>query len=159
MHTIVAMTDVTQFVSRNRWRDLNNLYRPIRREDREPNDGSGVCSCHFRGGDKKASREVFERNKSKLFDFEEPKPSKRGTKRKSSPLKENLLLPDTEIPSLPSKLDGQAVKVENIILEVKLENKQRELEETKQKEKYARKCYTVANLSDRVICMETGLPN
>ena len=135
MHAIVAMIDVTQFVSRNRWRDLNNLYRAIRREDREPNDGSRVCSCHFRGGDKKASPEVFERNKSKLFDFEKPKPSKRGTKRKSSPLKENLLPDDTkaetEIPSLPSKLDDQAVKVENIILEAKLENKQRELEETK----------------------------
>ena len=158
------MIDVTQFVSSNRRRDLNNLYHPFRREDRETNDGSRVCSCHFRGGDKKASPKVFERNKSKLFDFEEPKPSKRGTKRKSSPLKENLLLPDntradTEAPSLPSKLDVQAVKVENIILEAKLENKQRELEETKQKEKYARKCYTVANLSDRVICMDTGLPN
>ena len=158
------MIDVTQFVSSNRRRDLNNLYHPFRREDRETNDGSRVCSCHFCGGDKKASPEVFERNKSKLFDFEEPKPSKRGTKRKSSSLKENLLLPDntktdTEAPSLPSKLDVQAVKVENIILEAKLENKQRELEETKQKEKYARKCYTVANLSDRVICMDTGLPN
>ena len=158
------MIDVTQFVSSNRRRDLNNLYHPFRREDREPNDGSRVCSQLFLGGDKKASPEVFERNKSKLFDFEEPKPSKRGTKRKSSPLKENLLLPDntkadTEAPSLPSKLDVQAVKVENIILEAKLENKQRELEETRQKEKYARKCYTVANLSDRVICMETGLPN
>ena len=142
----------------------SNLYRPFRRDNREPNDGSRVCSCHFRGGDKKASPEIFERNKSKLFDFEEPKPSKRGTKRKSCPLKENLLLPDntnaeTETPSLPSKFDGQAAKVENIILEAKLENKQRELEEMKQKEKYARKCYTVANLSDRVICMETGLPN
>ena len=118
----------------------SNLYRPFRRDDREPNDGSRVCSCHFRGGDKKASPEVFERNKSKLFDFEEPKPSKRGAKRKSWPLKENLLLPDntnaeTETPSLPSKFDGQAAKVENIILEAKLENKQRELEETKQKEK------------------------
>ena len=75
----------------------------------------------------------------------EPKPSKRGTKRKSCPLKENLLLPDdtkteTETPSLPSKLDDQAARVENIILEAKLENKQRELEETKQREKYARKC-------------------
>ena len=50
-------------------------------------------------------------------------------------------------------------KLQNIILEAKLENKQSQLEETKQKEKYARKCYTVANLSNRVICMETGLPN
>ena len=116
MHAIAALIDVTQFVSSNRRRDLNNLYRPFRREDREPNDGSRVCSCHFRGGDKKASPEVFERNKTKLFDFEEPKPSKRGTKRKSSPLKENLSLPDnekaeTEAPSLPSKLDGQPVNI------------------------------------------------
>ncbi|KAK2564321.1 hypothetical protein P5673_012581, partial [Acropora cervicornis] len=66
------------------------LGRYGRRDDREPNDGSRVCSCHFRGGDKKASPEVFERNKSKLFDFEEPKPLKRGTKRKSCPLKENF---------------------------------------------------------------------
>ena len=102
----------------------SNLCRLFRRDDREPNDGSRVCSCHFRGGDKKASPEVFERNKSKLFDFEEPKPSKLGTKRKSCPLtlKENFLLPDnteteTETPSLPSKLDDQAAKVENIILE------------------------------------------
>ena len=73
-------------------------------------------------------------------------------------LPDNTIKAETQIPSLPSKLDGQAVKVENIILEAKLENKQRELEDTKQKEKYARKCYTVANLSDRVICMETGLP-
>ena len=150
------MIDEAQLVSGNRRRDLNNLNHPFRREDREPNDGSRVCSCHFRGGYKKASPEVFERNKSKLFHFEEPKPSKRGTKRKSYPLKDNLLLPDntkaeTETLSLPSMLDGQAVKVENSILEAKLANKQRELEETKQKEKYARKCYTVANLSDRVI--------
>ena len=66
---------------------------------------------------------------------------------------------ESETPSLPSKLDGQAVKTENITLEAKLENNERELEETKQKEKNARKCYTVANLSDRVICMETKLPN
>ena len=158
------MIDVAQLVSSNRRKDLNNLYLPFRREDREPNDGSRVCSCHFRGVDKEASPEVFERNKSKLFDFEEPKPSKRGTKRKSYPLKENLLLPgntkaEAETPSLPSMLDGQALKVENIILEAKLENKQRELEETKQKEKYAGKCYTVANLRERIVCMETGLPN
>ena len=55
---------------------------------------------------------------------------------------------ETEAQSLPSKLDCQAVKIDNIILEAKLENNQRELEETKQKEKYARKCFTVANLSD-----------
>ena len=73
MHTIAAIIDVTQFVSSNRRRDLNNFYRPFRREDKEPNDGYLVCSCHFRGGDKKASREIFERNKSKLFDFEERK--------------------------------------------------------------------------------------
>ncbi|XP_044168130.1 uncharacterized protein LOC114973302 [Acropora millepora] len=127
-------------LERKRW------IRQIRRDDREPNDGSRVCSCHFRGGDKKASPEVFERNKSKLFDFEEPKPKTLETWNE-----EKIIL--------PSKLDDQAAKVENIILEAKLENKQRELEETKQKEKYARKCYTVANLSDRVICMETGLPN
>ena len=99
----------------------SNLYRPFRRDDRKPNNGSRVCSYHFRGGDRKASPEVFKQNKSKLFDFEEPKPSKRGTKRKSCPLKENLLLPDntnteTETLSLPSKFDGQAAKVENIYL-------------------------------------------
>ena len=99
MHLFIVMCtrsliNVTQFVSSNRRRDLSNLYRPFRREDREPNDGSRVCSSRFRGGDKKASPEVFEQNESKLFDFEEPKSSKCGTKRKSSPLKENLLLPD-----------------------------------------------------------------
>ena len=108
--------------------------------------------------------EIFKQNKSKLLKIEEPKTSKCGKEGKSSPFKENFLLSDntgaeTQAPSLPSKLDGQAVKIKNIILEGKLESNQRELEETKQREKYTRKCYTVVNLSDRIICMETGLPN
>ena len=132
----------------------SNLYRPFRREDREPNDGSRVCSCHFRGGDKKASPKIFGRIKRKLFDFEEPKPSKRGTKRKSSSLKENLLLPDntqaeTETPSLPSKLDGQAAKVETLYLKRNLKiNKENSRRRSRKKSK--------ANLSNS---METGLPN
>lgn len=43
---------------------------------------------------------------------------------------------------------------ENILIQAKLKIEQKELEETKQREKYVRKFYKVANLSDRVVCME-----
>ena len=42
------------------------------------------------------------------------------------------------------------MKIGNILRKAILKSKQRELEETKQKEKYSRKLYKVANLCDRV---------
>ncbi|KAK3735279.1 hypothetical protein QZH41_009654 [Actinostola sp. cb2023] len=36
--------------------------RLIRREDREPNKHSRICSCHFRNGKKTNGPEIFQRN-------------------------------------------------------------------------------------------------
>jgi len=49
----------------------------IRRDDREPNKYSRVCSCHFRDRDKRNLQTISNRNKDKLFDLlpgAEPKP-------------------------------------------------------------------------------------
>ena len=71
---------------------------------------------------------------------------------KSSPFQENIFLAETEVPSLPSKLDGQFVKIGNILLEailkVNMENSRRR--SRKKSTKYSRKLYKVANLCDRV---------
>lgn len=47
----------------------------------------------------------------------------------------------------------------NISLQVELENVKRELQAYKEKYKYEREHYSVKNMDDEVVCMETGLPN
>lgn len=58
----------------------------IRRDDREPNKYSRVCSCYFRDGDKRNLPTISNRNRDKLFDLlpgAEPKPPKKKVKTKS----------------------------------------------------------------------------
>ena len=70
----------------------------IRRDDREPNKYSRVCSCHFRDGDKRKLPTISNRNKDKLFDLlpgAEPKPPpKKKVKTKS----------DVKLPTVTSVL-------------------------------------------------------
>ena len=53
-----------------------------RRQDREPNGNSRVCSCHFRDGVKEAGPKIFARNEKKLFpstgEVKKPRTSGKG---------------------------------------------------------------------------------
>ena len=71
----------------------------IRRDDREPNKYSRVCSCHFRDGDKRNLPTISKyRSKNKLFNLlpgAEPKPPhKKKVKTKS----------DVKLPTVTSVL-------------------------------------------------------
>ena len=44
----------------------------FRRADRKRNGNDRICSCHFKNGLKDNGPSIFEWNKSKLFDFEDP---------------------------------------------------------------------------------------
>ncbi|XP_065174752.1 uncharacterized protein LOC135826565 [Sycon ciliatum] len=48
-----------------------------RRQDKEPDASSRLCSCHFKDGDKKKDPTIFPRNKDKAFGFQDPEPMHR----------------------------------------------------------------------------------
>ena len=132
------------------------LPRSLRREDMDPKVWSRICNWNFRWGNKKASPTIFERNKRKLFYLRNQKHW--NVKEEESVVFARELI-DTwqgrnSIPERAFKIRCIKFISENILIQAKLKIEQKELEETKQREKYVRKFYKVANLSDRVVCME-----
>ena len=127
----------------------------IRRDDREPNKYSRVCSCHFRDRDKRNMPTISNRNKDKLFDLlpgAEPKPPpKKKVKTKSDaklPTVRSVLaeIKENSGPSDSTKEQDKSTDSRNTSLV------ESELDMT------SREHYSVANLSTEVIRMETGLP-
>ena len=140
----------------------------IRRDDREPNKYSRVCSGHFRDGDKRNMPTISNRNKDNLFDLlpgAEPKPP---------PKKKVKTKYDAKVPTVRSALaeikensgpsdstneqDKSTDSRNTSLVEIELDVTSRELTKEKELSGYQREHYSVANLSTEVIRMETGLP-
>ena len=140
----------------------------IRRDDREPNKYSRVCSCHFRDGDKRNMPTISNRNKDKLFDLlpsAEPKPPpKKKVKTKSDaklPTVKSVLaeIKENSGPSDSTSEQDKSTDSRNTsLVEIELDMTSRELTKQKELSGYQREHYSVANLSTEVIRMETGLP-
>ena len=140
----------------------------VRRDDREPNKYSRVCSCHFRDRDKRNLPTISNRNKDKLFDLlpgAEPKPP---------PTKKLKAKADAKLPTVRSVLaeikensgpsnttyeqDKSTDSRNTSLVEIELDMTSRELTKQKELSGYQREHYSVANLTTEVIRMETGLP-
>ena len=140
----------------------------IRRDDREPNKYSRVCSCHFRDGDKRNMPTISNRNKDKLFDLlpsAEPKPPpKKKVKTKSDaklPTVKSVLaeIKENSGPSDSTSEQDKSTDSRNTsLVEIELDMTSRELTKQNELSGYQREHYSVANLSTEVIRMETGLP-
>ena len=52
------------------------LFSACRRQDKEPNEHSRLCSCHFSDGEKKHGPTLFPRSVKRVFDFPDPEPKK-----------------------------------------------------------------------------------
>lgn len=132
----------------------------FRREDKEPDNYSRVCSCHFRDGNKANCPEIFEWNRNKLFPVDEAEKKPKKARKSLQERQENQ---QNQVPEVP--LDSQSpnpkhpVEIENIILQVELDCKTRELAQLKEEQCYKQSCYSASKLSEDVIKMETGLPN
>ena len=134
----------------------------IRRQDREPNSNSRVCSCHFPGGKKENGPKIFERNCNKLFDEENVPKQKRVKLLK--PLPSNLNSGgsssiNSNITAQSEKVEEPRVDVDGLILSAEMSNAQRELKQLQEKIEYSKFRYSAKDMPDNVICMETGLPN
>ena len=140
----------------------------IRRDDREPNKYSRVCSCHFWDGDKRNMPTISNRNKDKLFDLlpgAEPKPPpKKKVKTKSDaklPTVRSVLAEikeDSGTSDSTKEQDKSTDSRNTSLVEIELDMTSRELTRQKELSGYQREHYSVANLSTEVIRMETGLP-
>ena len=140
----------------------------IRRDDREPNKYSRVCSCHFRDGDKRNLPTISNRNRDKLFDLLP------GAESKALPKKKLKTKSDAKLPTVTSVLaeikensgpSGSTNEQEKSmdsrntsLVEIELDMTSRELTKQNELSGYQREHYSVANLSTEVIRMETGLP-
>ena len=111
-----------------------------------------MCSCHFRDGDKKNDPEIFKWNSDKLFPSEPEAKKKKHTKKIL--LSDSLEEPPMEQDAGPST--GHSVV--EIILQNELRTVSEELNMLKKEQGYAKKIYSVHNLKENVLCMETGIP-
>ena len=148
-----------------RWEKL------IRRADKGPTSSSRVCSCHFRNGDKTNGPTIFKRNALKLFPGEEKNKKTKLRAVKDTSNNDELQMQRAQQPEntevhgelgVPQRGQGSDQPISggsNVVLQIELETVRRELEDLKLQNKYQRERYSVANLSDAVIRMETGLPN
>ena len=132
-----------------------------RRQSREPSKHSRVCSCHFRDGKKINSPEIYARNEGKLFPQRD---APRKKKRKSNePEQQSLqvVIENAKRNEQPPQEEGHETNprtTHEVILEAELELANKELRELEVKAEYKTKRYAVAELSDDVVRMETGLP-
>ena len=131
-----------------------------RRADKEPNQNSRVCSCHFREGNKKGGPVVFKRNAEKLFPQCEESTVKKRVKQIQTPsTPEPVSLKESEVTVKPKLSETETLlSVENTILKAEVRSMETEIVKLKERQQYARQRYTVASQDSEVICMETGLP-
>jgi len=132
-----------------------------RREDREPSKHWRVCSCHFLDGKKNNGPEIYSRNQDKLFPRQgdlPPKKKRKSTAPKEQPLHEIIENVKRNEQPLVEECEVNQKTTEEIILEAELELANRKLEDFEAKTEYKTKRYSVAELSDDVVRMETGLP-
>ena len=125
-----------------------------------PAKHSRVCSCHFREGKKSNGPEIFERNRDKLFPEQRGSPPK---KKKTVPKQKTLaeMIEDAranELPSIVEEKEERPRKTQEVILEAELDKAKRDLKNLEERLQYKTRCYTVTELSDDVVRMETGLP-
>ena len=104
--------------------------------------------------------EIFERKRDKLF------PEQRGSppKKKKTVFKQKTLaemIEDAqanELPSIEEEKEERPRKTKEVILEAELDKAKRDLKNLEERLQYKTRCYTVIELSDDVVRMETGLP-
>ena len=60
----------------------------FRRQDKKITSSSRICSYHFKNELKDNRPTLFQRNSKQIFQFEDPKPPRKQTKRASAPLEE-----------------------------------------------------------------------
>ena len=137
-----------------------SYYSFYRREDKKPGKHSRVCSCHFREGKKSNGPEIFERNRDKLFAEQRGSPSK---KKKTVPKEKTLaeMIEDAqsnEPLSIEEEKEDRPRTTQEVILEAELDLAKRALNNLEEKVKYKTWSYSVTELSDDVVRMETGLP-
>jgi len=142
----------------------------FRREDREPNKHSRICSCHFRNGKKTNGPEIFQRNADKLFPSEgSPKKKKRKAPLKDCASNVTTILHKNTNETTTIVHDTCNETKENegtydpntsqaVILEAELDMFKNELTKSQEKGNYSRNHYSVSTLSAEVVRMETGLP-
>ena len=113
---------------------------------------------------------IFKRNASKLFPEEEKNKKTKIRAPKETSSNDDLRMQraqqgNTEVYDelgVPQGAHGSNEPISggsNVVLQIELETVRRELESLRLQNKYQRERYSVANLSDAVIRMETGLPN
>ena len=103
---------------------------------------------------------MFKRNAGKIF--EEQEPAKRKPKATTEKLK-GKSPKQAQVPGHSSdnfnNVDSPTRPDEKVLLQIELDSVKRELEKESAGNSYYRERYSVKNLSDDVVRMETGLPN
>ena len=141
-----------------RYQNKLRIWFSNRRKDREPNNHSRVCSCHFRDGKKEAGPEIYSHNAEKLFEstYIPPKKTKKqatGTSTTVHEMVQNFIADCSE--QGPSQ---QRPPTSEVILEAELHCARNELKEKDKALQYQRSHYSVSSLTEDVVRMETGLP-
>ena len=135
-------------------------YCPLYRRDKELKKHSRVYSYHFKDGKKSNGPEIFERKKDKLFFKQRGSPRKKIEKM----LKEKTvaeILEDAQRSEPVSVQEGKVNKgktTQEVILEAGLDLVETDVQDLQEQVKYKSKCYTVSELPENGIIMETGLP-
>nr|XP_033947280.1 52 kDa repressor of the inhibitor of the protein kinase-like [Pseudochaenichthys georgianus] len=153
--------------------------RVIRRADRKPGAHSRICSCHFPKGKGKMPVLFVAENVVKL-NREDHSYCLRGndthirgikedpkclmTEGEADPFANEYLRPlseDDEEPTTSETVEEklQSEQKHRMQLEIQLEESKAELKSLKDKESYCRDMYSASQLSDKVLRMETGLPD
>ena len=142
-----------------------SLHFTFRRADKVPGLHSRVCSCHFRDGLKENGPEIFKRSEKTLFtpdDYSHKRAAKKSRKstQETKETEEQIVQKYPENQSQQDSEEQPEIRkpVEQLVLEVELEKKTRELENYKERMAYVTNHYSASRLSEDVIRMETGLP-
>ena len=117
-----------------------------------------MCSCHFRDRDKRNGPELYERNQDKLFPEQRGPPPKK--KKKAEPKRQTLaeIIESARLNEQPPIEEENPRTTQEVILEAELDLANRELKDLEGKSQYKTIRYTISELQDDVIRMETGLP-
>ncbi|PFX18076.1 hypothetical protein AWC38_SpisGene17572 [Stylophora pistillata] len=137
--------------------------RLLRRDDRDPNKYSKVCSCHFKDGKKSNDPTIFERNANKLFPSQEPpvqKKKKPDSEAKLPAVKDILASISATTPAESSETQDESTTppTEQIIFEAELHLAKLELSSQQDTIQYQKTHYSVSMMTSEVIRMEAGLP-
>ncbi|KAK5639798.1 hypothetical protein RI129_010609 [Pyrocoelia pectoralis] len=127
---------------RKRWIKL------IRRADRDPNDGSRICSCHFKDGVKQNGPTLFLHNVKKRLVFHSPPKGNNETNVTTEIEEETVLV------SVPSTSSSVLAEAENMLL-------QKEVVQLTSQLNHLEMSFSFKHIEDKddLVVLYTGLPN